>query len=71
MKNLTATSRYIAITISILIIIFIVFYNSAPLNISKKYSSIDHNTLVLTPKNRLNNVGGISQQTGNSKRMAL
>jgi hypothetical protein len=65
MKNLTATSRYIAITISILIIIFIVFYNSAPLNISKKYSSIDHNTLVLTPKNRLNNVGGISQQTGN------
>jgi hypothetical protein len=64
-KKLPAVSRIIAIGLSLVLIAFIVIVNSVPFNISRNYSSTKPNTLMLTPKNRINNISGISQQTGN------
>jgi hypothetical protein len=64
-KKLPAISRIIAIGLSLILIAFIVIVNSVPFNISRKYSSTKPNTLILTPKNRINNISGISQQAGN------
>jgi hypothetical protein len=65
MKKLPSVSRIIAISLSVVLIVFIMFVNSAPFNISRFYSSTRPKTLMLTPNNRINNDGGISKQSGN------
>jgi hypothetical protein len=62
MKKFTKTIRILAIAVSIVIVFYIFFVNTVPFSISKTYTSNGKDSLVLLPKDRIENSNGISQQ---------